>query len=167
MVCQVQRDKQLQIEEEIDWRTEVKSSDDHNVYQAKFLNRHSEFYRMWDVHLRRTEAAKRQTKLNSGWKRPIPSASSRASVRAREFEKHEMDRMLAMDVIKPTQTKSEAPKVLAPKEDGTLRFCMDYCNLNAGTLWDFSPILCMDECMDIPGHATISRHWTLMVATGK
>ena len=43
--------------------------------------------------------------------------------------------------------------MLAPKKDGTLRFCADYGKLNSFTYKDVHPILRIDECVDTLGEA--------------
>lgn len=78
-----------------------------------------------------------------------------AGPRVPEFEKHEIDRMLEMDVIEPVQKDWEALLVFAPKKEGTLLFCVYYCKLDAVTVQDYYPILPMEECIDSLGLLTI------------
>lgn len=51
-------------------------------------------------------------------------------------------------VFEPAETEWAAPLVLAPKEDGSLAFCMDYQKLNAIGVRNAYPIPKIDECMD-------------------
>eukprot|EP00171_Calliarthron_tuberculosum_P023710 IDg23710t1 len=44
---------------------------------------------------------------------------------------------------------------LAPKKDGSLRFCIDYRRLNAVTKRDSYPLPRMDDCIDSLGTANI------------
>lgn len=64
------------------------------------------------------------TKLSAkkGKERPIHPAWYRARTKAREFERHVIERMLAMDVIDHTQTESASPIVSVPKKDFKLCF---------------------------------------------
>ena len=79
--------------------------------------------------------------------------------------------MLRDGVIEPSKSAWASPVVLAPKKDGTLRFCVDYRKLNAVTIRDSYPIPRMDECIDSLGEATIfttldcnSCYWQIPVA---
>lgn len=74
--------------------------------------------------------------------------------------------MLAMYVIEPAQTGWAAPIVFTPDEDGTLLFRMGYCKLHIVAIHIY-PILPMYECIAPLADATISRHWTLITATGR
>lgn len=56
--------------------------------------------------------------------------------------------MTAMGFIQPAHTKWAAPIVIAPMNDGTLRFCVYYRQLNAFSMGDAYPIPGMDECID-------------------
>ena len=79
--------------------------------------------------------------------------------------------MIEADVIEPAQSEWASPIVLAPKKDGTLRFCVDYRKRNAATLADTYPLPRIDECLDSLGDATIfttldasSGYWQATVA---
>ncbi len=50
-------------------------------------------------------------------------------------EKH-VQEMLTEGVISPSNSPWAAPVVLAPKKDGTIRFCVDYWALNEVTKKD-------------------------------
>lgn len=56
--------------------------------------------------------------------------------------------MLSKDVIEPVQNKWAFSVVLATNNDGSLRFCIDYCRLNDMTIRDTYPISWIDECID-------------------
>lgn len=62
---------------------------------------------------------------------PINSALYQAGPKAVQFEKQEIGRMIAMDVIEPDQTELASLIVFVSKKDGTLRFCVDCRKLNA------------------------------------
>ncbi|CAN8069905.1 unnamed protein product [Agarophyton chilense] len=63
--------------------------------------------------------------------------------------------MLRAAVIKPAQSPWASPVVLAPKQDGSWRFCVDYRRLNAVTVKDVYPIPRMGEYIDSLGTATV------------
>lgn len=63
--------------------------------------------------------------------------------------------MLEKGVIKPAQSTWAAPDVLAPKPDGSLRFCVHYPNLIAMTVRGNYRLPRMDVCIDGLGEAQI------------
>ena len=71
------------------------------------------------------------------------------------MEKKEIDKMLEKGAIEPATTDWASPIVLAPKLDGSLRFCVDYRRLNAMTVRDSYLIPRMDECIKYLGTATV------------
>ena len=46
-----------------------------------------------------------------------------------------------------------SPVVLVNKKDGTTRFCIDYCQLNASTKMDVFPLPCIVDTLDILSNA--------------
>lgn len=50
---------------------------------------------------------------------------------------------------------------LHPIRDETLRFCVNYCKLNALRIRDSHQILCINKCIDWFGNSSISRHCKL------
>ncbi|CAF1437675.1 unnamed protein product, partial [Didymodactylos carnosus] len=56
--------------------------------------------------------------------------------------------MCEQGVIVPSCSPSASPVVLAPKKDGTLRFCVDYRRLNSMTIRDAYPIPRIDDTLD-------------------
>lgn len=53
--------------------------------------------------------------------------------------------MVKDNLIDLAQTEWGAPIVSAPKKNGSVRFCDDYCRLNAKTKRDSYPIPCIDK----------------------
>lgn len=99
---------------------------------------------MWDGHLGRKSTAKHRVELVDPNTPPVPSAPYRAGPKARELEKTEINKVLAENIIEPAQTEWASPIVFAPKEDGTVRFCVDYRKVNEITKQDSYPIPRMD-----------------------
>lgn len=52
------------------------------------------------------------------------------------------------DVLQPSSSPWATPVVLVEMKDGTLRFCINYCKLNAITRKDAYPILGIDDTLD-------------------
>jgi Reverse transcriptase (RNA-dependent DNA polymerase) len=104
-------------------------------------------------------------------RRPSRQQPYRCGLRTREAVNAELERMQKMDVIEPSTSEWSAPIVLISKLDGTLRFCIDYCKLNALAVRDCYPLPRMDDCLDSLGAVNIfstidasSGFWKLDVA---
>jgi len=65
-----------------------------------------------------------------------------------EAIKTELDNMLELGVIKPSNSPWAAPVVLIPKPDNIIRSCTDYRRLNAVTVPDVFPMPQIDDLID-------------------
>lgn len=63
--------------------------------------------------------------------------------------------VLVMDDVKPAQSERVSPIVLVRKKYGTLRFCINYRKVKAGTTWDPYQIPGVDDCIDSLGDSTL------------
>ena len=102
---------------------------------------------------------------------PVHAQPYRAGPSAREFEHTEIKKMLDQKVIEPAQSEWASPVVIAPKKDGSLRFCVDHRKLNDLTVKDSYPLRRMDECLNTLGNAKVfttldanSGYWQVPVA---
>ena len=84
---------------------------------------------------------------------PIARRSYRHSATENEEIRKQTDEMLKNNVIRPSFSPWAAPVILAPKKDGTKRFCVDYRGLNAATIKDVYPLPRIDETLDALGGA--------------
>lgn len=77
------------------------------------------------------------------YKRPYPVPYA-----LRDKVKKEIDDMLAAGIVEPSDSPYAAPIVLVKKKDNTIRFCVDYRDLNKQTIFD--PVLMprMDEVLN-------------------
>ena len=62
--------------------------------------------------------------------------------------------MLAAEIIEPTSSEWSSPMVVVHKENGSLRLCVDYRQLNAVTQPDAYPMPRVDELLDRLRQAT-------------
>lgn len=79
-----------------------------------------------DSHSGRINIAKYQIHLSPADLNLTHLTPCRVGSKASEFEKEKMEKMFLGRVIEQTLTEWSAPKLFAPKKDGTLRFCIDY-----------------------------------------
>jgi len=66
-----------------------------------------------------------------------------------------LKRMLAEGKIMDCESPYRAPIPLVPKPDGSLRFCLDYRNLNKLTILNKYPVPHMDELRDQVAQAKV------------
>lgn len=71
--------------------------------------------------------------------------------------------MLSTEVIVPAQSYWTSSIFIAPKKDGTPRFCVDYRKLNKVNIPDSYQILRIDDCVDSFGdntvHSALDANW--------
>ncbi|CAF1473310.1 unnamed protein product [Adineta ricciae] len=79
---------------------------------------------------------------------PINVGPYRCAPVRRKIIEDNIDEMLNEGIIRPSNRTWASPIVLAPKKDGTLRFCVDYRKLNAVTIRDAYPIPRIDDTLD-------------------
>ncbi len=59
-----------------------------------------------------------------------------------------IENMLQHGVIEPSSSPWASSIVLVHKKDGTTHFCVNYRRLNAATMKDFYPLLCINDSID-------------------
>ena len=94
----------------------------------------------------RTSKVKHEIKLLTGSQPCNLPPYSIAPARKHIVEEN-LQEMLRQDFITPSNSPWSSPVVLAPKKDGTLRFCIDYRKLNAMTIRDVYPIPRIDDTL--------------------
>ena len=79
---------------------------------------------------------------------PIRQNPRRYSPKVLAAAHAEVDKLLAEDIIEPAASPWCSPPVLAPKSDGTYRFCVDFRKLNSVTRKQVHPIPAIDSVLD-------------------
>lgn len=105
--------------------------------RENFINSLNELETVWERILGLTAVVEHPLKLTSDETQPVHCAPWRAKSRAREFEKKEMDKMLKMGEIELAKKEWTAPKELAVKNVGSIRFFKAYRRSNAVAVPDF------------------------------
>lgn len=106
----------------------------------------------WDGHLAQINSVTYRVRLFLAEVRPIHVLLYHAGPRKQEDGKAEIDKRWAMKGIEPAQTESDSLIVLVPKNDGTLRFWVEYRRHNALATRDSYLSPWMDECIDSLGY---------------
>ena len=97
-------------------------------------------------------ATEHPIELKPGFK-PVRLNPYEMGPRTRELIKAQVDRMLKLEVIEPSQSEWASPVVLIPKPDGSPQFCIDYRQLTERTVRDSYPLPRMDDCLESLGDA--------------
>ena len=95
----------------------------------------------------KTSKIKHQINIKEG-ARPFNAPPYRCTPKRRKIIEDNINEMLKEEIITPSNSPWASPVVLAPKKDGSLRFCIDYRKLNALTIRDAYPIPRIDDTLD-------------------
>ncbi|XP_020298143.1 uncharacterized protein LOC109862482 [Pseudomyrmex gracilis] len=88
-----------------------------------------------------------QHKISLQDPRPIKQAPRRVPLGMRSEIEQILHEMREQGVIEESSGPWVSPAVMVKKKDGSLRFCVDYCNLNAVTVKDSYPLLRVDDLL--------------------
>lgn len=86
--------------------------------------------------------------IPTGTEAPVKMRARRYSIVEQEVIDREVDEMLKNGVIEEGSGAWGFPVVLVKKKDGTIRFCIDYRQLNAKTVKDVYPLPRIDETIE-------------------
>ena len=91
--------------------------------------------------------------VDTGDARPIKCRARRTPLGLRDEAMKEEAKMRETGVIEPSESPWASPVVLVRKKDGSLRYCIDYRQLNKVTKKDSYPLPNMQDCLDSLGKA--------------
>ena len=86
--------------------------------------------------------------IDTGDAAPRKQNVHRIPFAVRQEVAHQLHQMQKNGIIQPSNSPWASPIVLVRKKDGTLRFCVDYRNLNSVTKPDKFPIPRIDDILD-------------------
>ena len=146
-----------------------KSSSDLDVIQSEDLFATLRpFSSMWNGALGDITAVKHHIPTEGP---PVSSQPYRVSPQAREDINNELQRMLKEDVIEPSTSPWASPIVLIAKQDGSIRFAVDYRKLNRVTMKDSYALPRLDDSINSLGESKFfstldanSGFWQVRVA---
>ena len=79
---------------------------------------------------------------------PLRQPYRRQNPAVRREEMAQVQQMLASNVIHPSNSPWTSPVVMVRKKEGSLRFCVDFRQLNATTVKDAHPLPRIDDLLD-------------------
>ena len=79
---------------------------------------------------------------------PLRQPYRRQNPAVRREEMTQVQQMLSNNVIRPSNSPWASPVVMVRKKDGSLRFCVDFRQLNAATVKDAHPLPRIDDLLD-------------------
>ena len=86
--------------------------------------------------------------IDTGNTKPIKIRPYRVSPPRQQIISKHINQMLGDGIIEPATGPYAAPVTLQPKKDGSLRFCVDFRQLNSVTVRDVYPIPRIDDTLD-------------------
>ena len=126
-------------------------TDEQNERVHRLLEDNREVFSTSEFDLGRTDLVRH--KIDTGSNRPFKQQLRRHPMAYLPVIDEHVDKMLANNVCEPSNSPWASNVVLVKKSDGTLRFCIDYRQLNSLTVKDSYPLPRIDTCFDALGDA--------------
>ena len=89
--------------------------------------------------------------IDTGDAKPVKTLPRRLPYALRAELEEEMRKLMDIGCIEPSSSSYASPLVLVRKKNGGLRVCVDYRNVNKGTIPDRYPMPRIDELVDMVG----------------
>ena len=136
-----------------------------------FISDHHAAFSLDD--LERGETNLLDMEIYTGEETPRRAATRRMPFAVRQEVARQLNNMQGTGVIEPSSSPWSSPVVMVRKKDGTLRFCVDYRELNKITKRDTFPLPRVDDLLDQLGNSRYfttldlaSGYWQIRVAPG-
>ena len=124
-------------------------SDDQRSEVMEFLEKNKDVFSKSEYDLGRTDLVKHV--IDTGNNKPFKQQLRRHPIGHLEIIDRHVEEMLANDIIEPSSSPWASNVVLVKKQDGSLRFCVDFRQLNQSTIKDSYPLPRIDTCFDALG----------------
>ena len=98
--------------------------------------------------------------------RPVKEPPRRLPYALRKQLEEELDKLLKINCIEPTNSPYASLIVLVRKPDGNLRLCVDYRSINKDTILDRYPLPRVDKLLDAIGNQKAMYFTTLDLMRG-
>ena len=112
----------------------------------RLINQHLGIFSLSPEDIGRTGLVKHQIHTGEAW--PIRQPTRQLPWSKREEADEQVEKMLNAGVIESSESPWMSPVSLVKKKDGTMRFCVDYRQLNNVTLKDSYPLPRIDDTLD-------------------
>lgn len=116
-----------------------------------FIHEHAHVFSKNEFDMGRTYVI--PNRIDMGSSRPFRQPRRRHPRVHEEFIDSQVEEMLRHDLIEPAASPWASNVVLAKKSDGSLRYCVDYRQLNELTYKDSYPLPRISACLDALGGA--------------
>jgi len=93
-------------------------------------------------------------RIDTGSNRPFRQPLRRQPAHLLPIIDEQLQEMQKQGIIRPAQSEWGSNLVVVKKKDGSLRFCVDYRQLNERTVKDTYPLPRIDDCLDTLGGST-------------
>ena len=118
----------------------------------RLLDDYQELFSQTKTDIGRTDVMQHDIVLEAG-SRPFREAMRRMAPDKRRMADEQIQLLIEMSVIRPSNSPFASAVVLANKNDGSKRFCMDFRKLNDLTIKDAFPLPRIDESLESLGTA--------------
>ena len=130
---------------------DLELTDEQERQVKQLLNENREVFSTSEFDLGRTNLV--QHRIDTGINKPFKQQLRRHPMAYLPVIDEHVEKMLANDICEPSFSPWAFNVVLVKKSDGTLRFCIDYRQLNNLTVKDSYPLPRIDTCFDALGGA--------------
>jgi hypothetical protein len=117
----------------------------------QFIMRYADIFSKNEFDIGRTDVIRHS--INTSTNTPVRQPLRRHPIAQLPVIDQHVEKMLKHDIIEPVSSPWASNVVLVRKQDGSLRFCVDYRQLNSLTLKDAYPLPRIDSCLDSLGGA--------------